>query len=101
MQGVTYCRAAICHIPKPIIPHYNSIQVIGFNDGSQGDNVFAKLSESTLFKSLSPVFRSDHSGVAKEPDSARLKDAGDTWKLRAIGDRSIPDAVWNRGKSAR
>ncbi len=84
MQGVTYCRAAICHIPKPIIPLYNSIHVIDFNNGSQGDNVFTKLRESTLFKSLSAVFRFDRRGVAKEPDPASLKGAGDTRKMQPM-----------------
>jgi len=35
--GVTYCRAAICHIPKLILLLYNSIRPIDFNDGSMGD----------------------------------------------------------------
>jgi hypothetical protein len=62
--------------------------------------MFTKLRESTLFKLLSAAFCFNRESTASKATPASLENAG-IQKMGIAGDRSLPDAVWNRSKLAR
>ncbi len=99
-RSVTYCRAAICHIPKCIFSLYNPFSILIFNSSIKETGMFTKLRESELFKLLLAAFCFDRKGKENKYSSTRLTNM-DSQKMGIARDRSAPDAVWNRSKSKK